>query len=208
VISDEDKKAFSEKVLNLDPGLVRKPDDYSPVPESAEKYPEVEAEGIELAPIRELAHANKWTEQQYQNYVAKVKADTQAAGETQNRWKVDQEKAIGEKLGDARADHIARTVAAIKDTSPEVAELIQNNQLDARVVLALDGLVHQILDMGGEGSEFGQQQGAGNRGLTPGEAQSKCTEIRTRLTNERLPWAEQERLRGQLVEYQRLARAS
>ena len=199
----EDIQAFRDRVLKIDNTLVTKPEDYSPVPENADGYEAVE--GVDPS-IREMALANKWSQAQYKAYTDHLTGQQTAATEQQAQWKADQANVLSEKLGAAKADHIARTVGVVNDVSPDLATAIMEGTVDANIVMALDTLVHKMIDMGGEAGEFNQQAGAGARGFTPDEAQSKATEIRTRLTTERLPYKEQERLKSQLVEYQKLAR--
>jgi hypothetical protein len=207
--ADEDKEAWRERILSLDSNLVRKPDDHSPVPDSLEGYTQPELEGVELdeeqgAKVKELALKSKWTQAQYEGFVHQMAADIKAGKEGQTQWQTERDAKLAEQLGQAKDGHLQRTEAALRDINPD----LKLDGLDASTVLALDTLVHQIIEMGGESAQFVEQEGAGKRVLTPGEAHTRCTEIRKQMLEERPNSREYKRLNQELVHYQGLARAA
>jgi hypothetical protein len=204
--AQEDIDSFRERVLQADPNLIRKPDDHSPVPENADGYKDPEGFELDTTQAKALAEKGKWTQAQYEGFVESMANESKATKDGQAQWLADQGAAISEALGSAKDDHLARTVAALSESAPEVAQAITDGTMDAKTVLAIDKLVHQIMDMGGEQGQFNEQAGAGSRVPTPLEAQTKCTEIRGQMAEMRMSDPQYPLLQAKLLDYQRLAR--
>jgi hypothetical protein len=186
-----------------------KPDDHSPVPEEAVGYKDPDIEGFKPDDsVRDMALKSQWTQAQYEGFVQQLATDKNTADDGQKQWRTDQKVIIGERLGEGTADHLVRTVSAIKESNPDLAEAITAGNIDGNIVLALDSLVHQILDMGGEAAQFNDQAGAGVRGLIPEEAMNKARETRELMLTLRPSDKRYPKLMADLVEYQRLASAS
>ena len=203
-----DIDAFRESVLKTDTTLMAKPEDHSPVPTEADGYKDPTIEGFDqdTAAAKTLALANKWSQTQYEGFVTQMAADHKSGVEGRTTWLANQTALLTEKLGAAKADHIARTVAALTEAHPDVATSVNDGSMDANVVLAIDALVHKMLEMGGEEGEFNSQAGQGGRSSTPSEATAKCKEIREEMmvTRQSLPrYAE---LQANLLHYTALSR--
>ena len=210
--AEADIEAFRKRVMEVDPTLYRKPDDYSPNPEKPEEYtdPQVEgldAEAVDLEKLKQIAFDSKWNQRQYEMALERIASDQAQAKADGAKWAEDNNAAIAEALGAAKDDHIVRTVAMLKDKHPAIAEAMQNGTMDSGSLLALSDLAHQIIDMGGEGNEFNAQAGSEARGLTPLEAMNKAQEVRGQLKDMSPADKRYEPLLEKLVEYQRLSAA-
>jgi hypothetical protein len=205
----EDVQAFRDRVLKLDPSLISKPDDHSPVPENGDGYKVSEDhKDLALDAVRELAVAQKWTQVQFDGYVAQIAGEQASSTEAQTQWMTDQQTALAEQLGQGKESRINRTVAVLTETQPELAQKIQAGEVDSQIVLALDALVHKMIDMGGEEGQMGIQDDGGSRVMTPSEALGKCTDIRTEMSGMRQSDPRYNLLMAELVKYQGLARAA
>lgn len=195
---------FKERVLQLDNTLTVKPDDFSPVPDEYEA-----PEGFEgdFDSIRTLAKEAKWTQAQLDTFLAKADAEKLAGQAKQSEWTQEQGKILDEKLGAAKADHIARTAAMLMDNSPELATSMMDGSMPANIVLAFDAMATKMLEMGGEPGQFNQQAGAEARAMTPDEAGMKADEIRGEMLSMNPGTPAHERAMNKLLEYQRLAMA-
>lgn len=211
--AEEDIAKFRDRVMAVDGDMVRKPDDFSPVPSEADGYKysieDVEFDDAEVEKVRAVAAQNKWTEAQFQGYMENLAVLNTAGLEAQQEWKNAQSKALDEKLGAAREEHLSRTYAAIEDMAPEaLIEAMRAGDVDANVMLLVDGLVHKMIDMGAEGGEFERQANSGARTPTREEALSRCTEIRNQMREMQPSNPEYNRLNQKLVEFQALARGA
>lgn len=206
--AQEDIDKFRERVLKTDSTLTVKPEDYSPVPENAEGYKDPTIEGFseDTAAAKALAISNKWSQAQYDGFVKQMALDHKAGIDGRTKWLTEQSGVLATALGTAKDDHIARTAAALKESHPEVSTALLDGSLDAKVALAVDSLVHQMLEMGGEAGEFNEQAGAGGRVSTPSEAAHKADEIRTEMMDVPSGSRRHVQLQAELIEQQRLSR--
>ncbi len=195
---------FKARVLELDNTLTVKPDDFSPVPD---EY--VAPEGFEgdFDSIKALAKDAKWTQAQLDTFIAKADAEKVAGQAKQSEWTLEQSKILDEKLGAAKADHLARTAAMLMEGNPELATSMMDGSMPANIVLAFDAMATKMLEMGGEAGQFNQQAGAEARAMTPDEALAKCDELRGDIMSMNSGTPAHERAVAKLLEYQQLAMA-
>lgn len=206
--AQEDIDKFRERVFKADSTLTSKPEDFSPVPEKAEDYKDPTIDGFaeDTVQAKALAMKNKWSQAQYEGFVNQMAVDHKAGMDGRTQWLTEQSNEITTKLGNAKADHMARTAAALKESHPEVSTALLEGTLDAKSVLAIDSLVHQMFDMGGEHGEFNEQANAGGRVSTPSEAANQANDVRTEMLETRSGSRRYVELQSKLVELTRLSR--
>ncbi len=206
--AQEDIDKFRERVLKVDSTLTIKPEDFSPVPENAEGYKDPTIEGFkeDTALAKALAVTNKWSQAQYEGFVQQMALDHKAGLDGKITWLTEQSGEVATALGTAKDDHLARTAAALKESHPEVSTALIDGTMEAKTVLAIDALVHQMLDMGGETGEFNQQSGTVGRMSTPNEAKAKANDLRKVMLEERQSSSKYAAMQLELVELQRLSR--
>jgi hypothetical protein len=186
--ADADIAAARERALKSIPGLreVSEGED-TPPPESPDGYKVPELEGFNpdessLADVAAFAHEHGWGQKQFDDYVIRLASEQSAGLEKRESWLMEQQKVITDQLGRAKDEHLNRTIAAIQDYAPEgFVDSLRAGDMDAGVVLMLDGLVHKMIEMGGESTQFVQQANAGAKVLTPGEHREKANDIWRKL---------------------------
>ena len=208
--AEEDIAKFRDKVMELDKTLTVKAEDFSPVPGEAKDYKDPDVDGFaegELDPIRQLAVDAKWTQDQYQRYVSKLADDKTQGVENNTTWLAEQQTLIADKLGAVKDEHLSRTASALEGVLPDATlQALKDGKIEASIVLAMDHLVHKIIDMGTEDGQFEKQADGGIRPMTPDDAMERCNELRTLAMTQRPGSPEHTRTLGKLVEYQKLAR--
>jgi len=177
-------KESLEKAVKMIPGL-------RVAEEGEDSLPPADIEGYKIPAgtdpekfkeIREFALAHKWGQQQFTDFVGRIVADGEANATKQAAWKEDQAALLAEKLGDAKDERVAQTLAALEGIAPEgFVDNVKAGNIDAGVVLMLDGLVQKMLELGEEGSQFVKQVGAGARTLTPVEHEQRAMELTAEL---------------------------
>jgi hypothetical protein len=206
--AQEDIDSFRARVLKADDTLTTKGDDFSPVPTEVDGYKDVEIEGFkeDTAIAKDMALKNKWSQTQYEGFVNQMAADHKAGLDGRAAWLAAQSTELDGILGTAKADHMARTIAAIGEKHPEVAQALSEGGVDAKTVLVIDSLVHKMLDMGGEAGEFNAQAGAGGRTSTPSEAANQANDLRLLMQTTKQSSREYGAMQAKLVELTRLSR--
>lgn len=184
----EKAKESLERAVKMIPGLrVAEEGEDSLPPADIEGYKIPEGTDPEtFKEIREFALSHKWGQQQFTDFVGRMVADGEASASKQADWKESQAGVLSEKLGEAKESRIAQTLAAVEGLAPEgFVDNVKAGNVDAGVVLMLDGLVQKMLELGEEGSQFVKQVGAGARTLTPIEHQQRAMELSAELQDMR-----------------------
>lgn len=180
----EQVKESLERAVKMIPGLrIASEGEDSLPPTDIEGYKIPEGTDPEtFREVREFALAHKWGQGQFTEFVGRMVADGEANSAKQATWKEDQAAVLASNLGDAKDQRIAQTLAALDGIAPEgFVEKVKAGDMDAGVVLMLDGLVQQMLELGEEGSQFIKQVNAGARTLTPVEHGQRAMELMDKL---------------------------
>lgn len=192
--SDDDRSAFSAKLMEKAPNLMIKPDFTNPeqskefyrtlgMPNSADEYksPEIQApEGVkvnaeQIEAFKGIAHKHGLTAAQYQGVVSdfmKGQIDTASVGVDQHAAAM---KALREEWGMAADDRTAAAVLAAKASgAPEgIITAIESGQADPNMIKWLHSVGEQI---GDETTNFARKQTL-EGSMTPAEAQMQRSEI-------------------------------
>lgn len=180
----EQVKESLERAVKMIPGLrVASEGEDSLPPSDIEGYKIPEGTDPEtFKEIREFALAHKWGQGQFTDFVGRMVADGEANSTKQAAWKEDQAAVLAEKLGEAKDQRIGQTLAALEGIAPEgFVDRVKAGDVDAGVVLMLDGLVQKMMELGEEGSQFIKQVDAGARTLTPVEHGQRAMELMDKL---------------------------
>lgn len=220
-MSEEDKAALRSEAMK-EYGLMAPPDPENPealakhyqglgMPEEPAGYKAPDIEGFEiqedtLGQLREFAHANHWTQAQFDAYVNHLASESATGESERTAWGEKQQSILKEKLGDALSQRIDMIASAIGDSAPEgFLENLKGGKVDAQVVMMLDGLVQQMIAMGDESNEFVRQMNAAPRAMTPDEYRAKANEIFDQLRDMAESNPEYAKLNAKRLEYISLA---
>ena len=177
-----------ERAVKMIPGLrIAEEGEDSLPPADIEGYKIPEGtDPEEFKEIREFALSNKWGQKQFSDFVGRMIAKAEAGSAMKAEWKEAQAAILADKLGEAKDHHIAQTLAAIEGLAPEgFVDNVKAGNIDAGVILMLDGLVQKMLELGEEGSQFVKQVNAGARSLTPIEHAMEANRLLEDLQNMR-----------------------
>lgn len=200
--SEEQQREYIQKAVEKIPGIMEaKSGEKPPKEPEGYKIPEgMDPEGVKA--VREFAHKHQWGQDQFTEFVDRMAGEQKSAQDNQMMWQEQQKSILNEKLGAAREEHLARTAAALADYAPEgFIDQMMSGKLDANVVMMLDGLVHKMVEMGDEQSQFVRQVHAGARTLTPDEHRSKAMEIMGQLREMRAHDVGYEELNAKRMEH-------
>lgn len=196
---DEDRTAFTQKLLDKVPTLMHKPDfeqaeqsvDFYRslgMPETSDKYeiPEVEIpDGIEYnsdraESFREIAHKNGLTAAQFKGVMKDVAAQDIAAAQGQQTGVTENIAAIKEKFGHAYDDNMGKINTLLTKTGApdDLAAAVKKGIVGVETI---NWLYQMGKQMGGEGFNFDDNGDPDvNRGsatMTPDEAKAAIAEI-------------------------------
>lgn len=220
-MSDDDKAALRNEAMK-EYGLIAPPDPENAeamrkhyqglgMPEEASGYKAPDIEDFELQSdtleqLREFAHANNWSQGQFDAYVNHLAEESRAGAAERSTWSTRQQEILKEKLGDAASQRIDMIAAAIGESAPEgFLDNLKGGKVDAQVVLMLDGLVQNMLSMGDESNEFVRQMNAAPRAMTPDEYRSKADELWEELQDMNQSNPEYDKKNAKRLEYISLA---
>lgn len=221
-MADADVAAIRERALQAIPGLTVTPnledadamrEHYRSlgVPGEADGYKEPAIEGFTMdeklaGDLRAFAHENNWTQGQYAAFVTRVAGEQQEGNQNAETRRGEQLSALKDKLGEATERRLQMIASALGDSAPEgFVDAMKTGKVDAGLVLALDGLVQTMIEMGDEGNEFVKQAKSNPSALAPEEARRKAGEIWQQLQDLSPSNPEYKRLNSKRLEYLALA---
>lgn len=185
--SEEDRKAFFQKIQKHAPDLIPKPNSEDQAamealwtqlgrPQDPTEYKLPEGLGAEqIGDLAKYAHEAGLTNDQFTNLVSKM-AEQETAQQQQAReaFEADQ-RALKQEWGQAYQQNIEKVARLAEQTgAPEaIVAAAKNGELDSNVAKWMHSLVERL---GNEGNEMVNSQGT-TQAVSPAEAQAMLSDI-------------------------------